>query len=310
MLHVADEVRAALADGGPVVALESTIIAHGLPYPDNVAVARELEATVRERGAVPATIAVIAGTPHIGLDASTLERLGRDGPRIAKAGAADLVAYVASGRDAATTVSSTALLAARAGIHVFATGGIGGVHRGDTGDVSTDLTTLASVPIACVSSGAKAILDLPRTLETLETLGVLVVGYGTDELPAFYTRSSGLKLEHCIADPDELARLLHARFDLLGQDGVLVANPIPEQAALAREYIDGIIEGALADAERAGIRGKQLTPFLLARIDQATGGVAVAANRALARNNAHVAADIAVARARLGAGSNLAPAPR
>ena len=295
MLHVADEVRAALAGGAAVVALESTIIAHGLPYPQNVEVARDLEAAVRAGGAVPATIAVIGGVPRIGLAADTLERLGRDGSRMAKAGAADLAACMAGGRDAATTVSATSLLAARAGIRVFATGGIGGVHRGDAGDVSSDLGTLAALPIACVSSGAKAILDLPRTLETLETLGVLVIGYRTGELPAFYTRTSGLSLEHRADDPAALAEVLRMRFDVLGQGGVLVANPIPAAAALEQAYIDGIIDRALAEAQQAGVRGKPLTPFLLARIAQATGGAAVAANRALARHNARTAADIAVA---------------
>jgi pseudouridine-5'-phosphate glycosidase len=295
MLHIADEARAALERGRAVVALESTIIAHGLPYPDNLAVAHALEAAVRARGAVPATIAVFGGTPRVGLGAAELEHLARHGRSMAKAGAADLSVHMARGSDAATTVSGTAFLAARAGIRLFATGGIGGVHRGDTGDVSSDLPTLAGLPIACVSSGAKAILDLPRTLETLETLGVLVVGYRTAELPAFYTRTSGLAIEHQVASAEELAGILAMRFDALGQGGVLVANPIPAEAALDGAVIDAVITGALQAAEDAGIRGKALTPFLLARIAEVTEGRAVAANRALAESNAALAAEIAVA---------------
>jgi pseudouridine-5'-phosphate glycosidase len=295
MLRIGDEARTALERGAAVVALESTIIAHGLPYPDNVAVAQALEAAVRAHGAVPATIAVLGGVARIGLDGGEIERLGQDGSGMAKAGAADLALHLARGTDAATTVSGTAFLAARAGIRVFATGGIGGVHRGDSGDVSSDLPTLAALPIACVSSGAKAILDLPRTLETLETLGVLVIGYRTAELPAFYTRSSGLPLEHQADSPADLAAILAMRFDALGQGGVLVANPIPAEAALARADIDAVIESALREAHAAGVRGKALTPFLLGRIAAVTGGKAVAANRALAESNAALAAEIAVA---------------
>jgi pseudouridine-5'-phosphate glycosidase len=295
MLRIGDEARTALEQGAAVVALESTIIAHGLPYPDNVGVAHALEAAVRSRGAVPATIAVLGGEARIGLGPDELERLGRHGSSMAKAGAADLALHLARGTDAATTVSGTAFLAARAGIRVFATGGIGGVHRGDTGDVSSDLPTLAALPIACVSSGAKAILDLPRTLETLETLGVLVIGYRTAELPAFYTRTSGLPLEHRAESAEELAAILATRFDALGQGGVLVANPIPAGAALPAADIDAVIESALREAESGGVRGKALTPFLLARIAAVTSGKAVAANRALAENNAALAAEIAVA---------------
>lgn len=295
MLHIADEARAALDRGHAVVALESTIIAHGLPYPDNLAVAHALETAVRARGAVPATIAVIGGKARVGLSEAELEHLARNGRAMAKAGAADLSVHMARDSDAATTVSGTAFLAARAGIRLFATGGIGGVHRGDTGDVSSDLPTLAALPIACVSSGAKAILDLPRTLETLETLGVLVVGYRTAELPAFYTRTSGLAIEHQAASAEDLAGILVTRFDALGQGGVLVANPIPAEAALDQTAIDAVIAQALQAAETAGIRGKALTPFLLARIAEVTQGKAVTANRALAENNAALAAEIAVA---------------
>ena len=299
MLQIAGEVRDALARGQAVVALESTIIAHGLPHPQNLAIAHDLEAAVRAHGAVPATIAVLAGIPRIGLDTSALEQLARGGKNIAKAGAADLAAFIATGRDAATTVSATALLAARAGIRLFATGGIGGVHRGSGRDVSNDLETLARVPVAVVSAGAKAILDLPQTLEMLETLGVLVAGFDTSDFPAFYTRRSGLVLEHRVADAAAAARLLQVRFDELGQNGVLIANPIPAHAAMDADQVAAAIARAMTDAEAAGITGKKLTPYLLARLAEVTGGASIAANRALAIHNAEVAADIAVAYSRL-----------
>ena len=294
-LDVAPEVADALAAGGAVVALESTIVAHGLPYPDNLAVARALEAAVRGGGAVPATIAVVAGRVKVGLDDAALAALAEHGARFAKTGAGELAVHLARGADAATTVSATAVIAARAGIRVFATGGIGGVHRGATGDVSHDLPALARTPIAVVSAGAKAILDLPRTLETLETLGVLVVGYGTGELPAFYTRSSGLALDHRVDDARALAAICRMRWDGLHQGGVLVCNPIPEDAALDRAMIDGAIDEALAAADAEGVTGKRLTPYLLARLARVTGGAAVAANRALAANNARVGAALAAA---------------
>ena len=294
-LDVAPEVAAALAVGAPVVALESTLVAHGLPYPDNLEVAHELEATVRAGGATPATIAVVAGRVRIGLPAAALATLAADGVRFAKAGAADLAVHLARGGDAATTVSATAVLARRAGIRVFATGGIGGVHRGDSGDVSHDLLALARTPIAVVSAGAKAILDLPRTLEQLEALGVLVVGHRTDELPAFYTRSSGLRLDHRVDDVATLAAICRARWDGLGQGGVLVCNPIPAAAALDEATIGAAIEAAVADARAEAVSGKRLTPVLLARLARATGGAAVAANRALVRHDAAVAAELAVA---------------
>jgi pseudouridine-5'-phosphate glycosidase len=286
-LAIADEVAAARA----VVALESTLVAHGLPWPDNLDVARELEATVRAAGAVPATIAVLDGRPRIGLSAEALERVARAGSSLAKAGATDLAVHLARNGSAATTVSATATLAARANISVFATGGIGGVHRGDTGDVSHDLVALARTPIAVVSAGAKAILDLPRTLEALETLGVLVIGYRCSDLPAFYARSSGLALDHRSDDILDLAAICRARWDGLG-GGVLVCNPIPEAAALA---LDTAIAGALAEAARANVTGKRLTPFLLAHLAQATGGASIRANRALAVHDAQVAAELAVA---------------
>jgi pseudouridine-5'-phosphate glycosidase len=277
---------------GPVVALESTLVAHGLPWPENLEVARELEHTVREGNALPATIAIVDGAVRIGLDDQTLELLARDGTRFAKAGATDLAVHLARKTSAATTVGGTAVLAARAKIRVFATGGIGGVHRGDTGDVSNDLTVLTRTPIVVVSAGAKAILDLPRTLEMLETLGVLVIGYQTSELPAFYMRSSGLALEHRVDSPDELAAIAHRHWEL-GGGGILVCNPIPANEGLPG--IDAAIEHALAEAAANKIAGKQLTPFLLARLAAMTGGASIRANRALAVHNAKLAAQLAVA---------------
>jgi pseudouridylate synthase len=293
-LHFSEEVTAAIAQREPLVALESTIVAHGLPWPDNLDVGRELEAAARGAGAVPATIAVFDGVARIGLSDAQLERLAREAGAFAKAGAADLPVILARGGNAATTVSATAMLAARAGIRVFATGGIGGVHRGDAMDVSSDLTTLARTPIAVVSAGAKAILDLARTLEVLETLGVLVIGYGTDEFPAFYTRHSGLRLEHRCDDADELARILVARWEL-GQGGVLIANPIPAEAAMPAARIEGAIEGAIAAAARHGISGKALTPYMLSELARTTGGASTQANRVLALNNVRLGAALAQA---------------
>jgi pseudouridine-5'-phosphate glycosidase len=290
----APEVATAKAGGTPIVALESTIVAHGLPWPDNLDIARDLEAAVRDGGAVPATIAIVDGVARVGLDADALERLARDGARFAKAGASDIGVHIARRTSAATTVSATATLAARAGIRVFATGGIGGVHRGDTGDVSHDLHALARTPIAVVSAGAKAILDLPRTYETLETLGVLVVGFGTDELPAFYTRTSGVALDHRADSPSELAAILRAHWDV-GGAGVLVCNPIPAADALDPAVVDAAIASALHDAATAGITGKRVTPHLLAALAAATSGASIRANRALAINNARLGAALAVA---------------
>jgi len=296
-----EEIRAALERGAPVLALESTIVAHGLPWPDNLEIGRALEQAAREAGAVPATIAVIDGAARIGLSDAQLERLAREAQTFAKAAAADLPVILARGGNAATTVSATATLAARAGIRVFATGGIGGVHRGDAMDISSDLTTLARPPIAVVSAGAKAILDLPRTLEVLETLGVLVIGYRTDDFPAFYMRRSGLRLEHRCDTPEALARILAARW-ALGQGGVLVANPIPEEAELPVEKIEAAISDALADAAREGIGGKALTPYLLSTLAQRTGGASIRANRVLALDNVRVGAAVARAWTQLQAG--------
>lgn len=288
-LVVEPEVTAARA----VVALESTLVAHGLPWPDNLAVARELEDTVRAHGATPATVAIVDSAVRIGLGGDALVRLARDGREHAKAGATDLAIHLARKTSAATTVSATAMLAARAGIRVFATGGIGGVHRGDSGDVSHDLVALSRTPIVVVSAGAKAILDLPRTLEMLETLGVLVVGYRTNELPAFYSRTSGLQLEHRVESAEEIAAIAHQHWHVLGaQSAILVCNPIPADAEID---VNDAIDDAIADAKLAGVAGKRLTPFLLARLADVTAGRSIRANRALALNNARVAAEIAVA---------------
>jgi pseudouridine-5'-phosphate glycosidase len=302
-LAFSDEVRAAIAERRPVVALESTLVAHGLPWPENFAVGRALEDEVRQHGAVPATVAVVAGRLTVGVDAATLERMARgadggDGAEWRKTGVADLGPLCACGGDGATTVSATTFAAARAGVRLFATGGIGGVHRGDAMDVSSDLGTLAREPVAVVSAGAKAILDLPRTLEALETLGVLTLGVRTDELPAFYTRASGLRLEHRVESADEAAQVLHAHWSLQ-RSGVLLANPIPKPHELDRETIDRAIEQALADAAKLGLRGKALTPHLLAFVSRATHKRSLAANRALALHNAAFAAEVACALAAL-----------
>jgi pseudouridine-5'-phosphate glycosidase len=292
MISLSPEVADALAERKPVVALESTIVAHGLPWPENFEVGRALEAEVRAHGAVPATIAVVSGRLTAGLDAPTLERMARGGFK--KVGVGDLGAICARGGDGATTVSATTFAAARAGIRLFATGGIGGVHRGDLLDVSSDLTTLGHEPVAVVSAGAKAILDLPRTLEMLETLGVPVVGVRADEFPAFYVTTSGLKLEHRVDTPDEAARLCAAHW-ALGLGGVLLANPIPKAHELDRVVIDHAIADALADAERLHIRGKQLTPHLLSFVARSTHKRSLQANRMLALHNAAFAAEVACA---------------
>jgi pseudouridine-5'-phosphate glycosidase len=296
MLRLTDEVRDALADGRPVLALESTIISHGMPYPDNVAMAREVEQIIRDHDVTPATIAVLDGVPRIGLDDEGLELLGSDGS-VRKVSIRDLPYVVARGEHGATTVASTMRLAALAGIRVFTTGGLGGVHRGagSTFDVSADLTELSLTAVTVVSAGVKSILDIGLTLERLETLGVPVLGYGTDELPAFYTRSSGYDVPLRVDTPDEVADLMRAKDALCIAGGISVANPIPEADEIPREQIDEIIEQALADLARLGITGKDITPYLLGRIVEITGGTSLTANIALVRNNAHLGARIASA---------------
>lgn len=294
LIRPSDEVAAALAASRPVVALESTIVAHGLPWPVNLEVGQALESAVRASGAVPATVAVVDGVVMAGLSPDLLERLARSPSSFVKASAADLGVLCASGASGATTVSATCFVAAQLGIRVFATGGIGGVHRGLSADVSSDLTVLARSRVAVVSAGAKAILDLPRTLEMLETLGVLVVGVGVSEFPAFYTRSSGLRLEHSVADAAAAARVCAARWALGDAGGVLLANPIPLSDELPSSLVETAIASALSEASAAGIVGKALTPFLLSRLAESTGQRSLAANRALAVHNATFAGQVAV----------------
>jgi pseudouridine-5'-phosphate glycosidase len=293
-LTFAPDVAEALADGAPVVALESTIITHGMPWPQNVETARRVEAEVRAAGAVPATIAIMAGRIHIGLTEAELDSLGqaRD---VAKLSRADLAACLVTGGMGATTVAATMICARLAGIRVFATGGIGGVHRGaeNSFDISADLKELAQTPVTVVAAGAKAILDLPKTLEVLETEGVPVIAYGQDDFPAFWSRASGLRAPLRMDTPAQiaLAHLMRERLGLPG--GQLVANPIPPEAEIAREVITPVIEAALAEAQAAGISAKAVTPFLLQRIFELTEGRSLTANIALVLNNARLAAAIA-----------------
>ena len=300
-LHLHEEVRDALSTGRPVVALESTIIAHGMPHPRNLETARALEDDVRAAGAVPAVIAVADGRLQIGCDAPLLERLATE-PGVAKVSRRDLGTALAGNGLGATTVSGTLIGARLAGIRVFATGGIGGVHRGVelTGDISADLQELAVSPVAVVSAGAKSILDLPRTLEALETLGVPVIGWRTDEFPAFFTPSSGLRLVHRADELDDLAARLAAQWEIGLATGALIANPIPDEAAAAAAPVEAATQAALKSAEAAGVAGRDLTPFLLAEIVKRTDGASLDANVALARNNARLAGGLAVALAARG----------
>jgi pseudouridine-5'-phosphate glycosidase len=293
LLEVHAEVAAALRDGRPVVALESTLIAHGLPWPLNLETARAAEEVVRNEGATPATVAVWKGRPTVGLDTAQLEALARDGD-VLKASRRDLGVALAQKRTAATTVAATMFLAHQAGIRLFATGGIGGVHRETAGawDVSADLMELARVPVAVVCAGAKSILDLPRTLEVLETLSVPVLGYGTDAFPAFYLRTSGEPVTARADTPDELAALLQAHWAMDGA-GVVVAQPLPADVALEPEEFEQAFREAEWQAVEAGIRGKKRTPFLLARLADITGGKTLRANQTLIRANAQLAARIA-----------------
>jgi pseudouridine-5'-phosphate glycosidase len=292
------EVAKALAEGRPVVALESSVTAQGLPPPHNLESARACEAAVRAAGAVPAITAVLAGQPVAGLTDEELEQLVAPANRTCKVGERDLAAAATFGLWGATTVSATCAIADAAGIPVFATGGIGGVHREaeQTFDISQDLLAIARCRVAVVTAGAKAILDLPRTLEALESLGVPVIGYGTLEFPAFFTNKSGLALEHRVVNADQAAKLLHARWDRLGQQGgVLFANPVPQGAEAHPDEINEAIEDALRAAKEHGVKGKALTPFLLSEVSRRTGGESLHANLALLKSNARVAAEIAVA---------------
>lgn len=298
-LSLHPDVRAALETGRPVVALESTIISHGMPYPTNVQTAREVESLVREAGAVPATIAVMNGRIRVGLSDQQLEELG-EARHVRKVSRRDLPFVLASGQMGATTVAGTMICAHLAGISVFVTGGIGGVHREGqvTLDVSADLMELARTPVAVVCAGAKAILDLPRTLEVLETHGVPVIGFQTSEFPAFYTRSSGLPVDVQLDTPEAVAATMRAKWDLGLGGGVLVATPVPQEHAMDAREVDGVIEQALEDARAKNIRGKDVTPFLLAKIVEKTGGRSLQTNVALVKNNAQVGAAIAVAYSR------------
>lgn len=302
-LDIAPEVVHALNTGLPVVALESTIISHGMPYPQNVATAMQVEAEVRVQGAVPATIAIVNGRLKAGLSAQEIESLGRSGREAVKVSRRDIPFIVAAGKTGATTVASTMIIAAMAGIRIFATGGIGGVHRGaeHSFDISADLQELATTPVAVVCAGAKSILDLRLTLEYLETHGVPVVGYRTHSLPAFFTRESGFPVDYRIDTSVEIANVLHAKWSMGLKGGMVIANPIPEAFAMPRARIDQAIEQALRDAQVLKVGGKESTPFLLARVNELTGGDSLAANIQLVLNNARLAAAIGADLVALGA---------
>ncbi|MBP6720514.1 MAG: pseudouridine-5'-phosphate glycosidase [Rhodoferax sp.] len=293
-LDIAPEVQQALRDNKPVVALESTIISHGMPYPQNVTTALQVEAEVRAHGAVPATIAIIDGRLKAGLSEEDIELLGKRGRDAVKVSRRDIPFVIAAGQMGATTVASTMIISAMAGIKIFATGGIGGVHRNaqQSFDISADLQELAQTPVAVVCAGAKSILDLRLTLEYLETHGVPVVGYQTDTLPAFFTRDSEFSVDYRLNSPLEIARVLHAKWSMGLQGGMVIANPIPDAFAMPRALIDGAIEQALQEASAQGIGGKESTPFLLARVCELTGGDSLAANIQLVLNNARLAAAV------------------
>ena len=300
-LSISEEVRQALSEGRPVVALESTIISHGMPYPQNVETALRVEQTIRDNGAVPATIAIIGGKLKAGCTKEEIEYLGKKGQAVIKASRRDLPVLIARREDGATTVTTTMRIAAMAGIRVFATGGIGGVHRGaeTTMDISADLEELAQTPVMVICAGAKSILDLGLTLEYLETKGVPVIGYQTEELPAFYTRKSGFSVDYRIDSPKELAEAFKAKLDLGLKGGMLVTNPIPEQYSMPADVINKAIDEAVAEANRLGIHGKQTTPFLLAKIKDLTGGDSLDSNIQLVLNNARLAAKTAAELAHL-----------
>lgn len=295
-IRVSDEVGRALAGGRPVVALESTIIAHGFPYPANLECALEAERVARDEGAVPAAVAIIDGEARVGLARSDIERLATE-RGVAKASTRDIATVMALGQTGATTVAATMAIAARAGVRVFATGGIGGVHRGGatTFDVSADLEELARTRVAVVCAGAKSVLDIGLTLEYLETRGVPVIGYRTDEFPAFYSRSSGLPVSARVDDPEAVARVLRIRDELGLTGGEVVANPIPQEHEVPRADLDSWIDAALAEAEREGVVGKDVTPFLLARIHELSDGASERANKELVYSNVRLAARIAAA---------------
>nr|WP_315847974.1 pseudouridine-5'-phosphate glycosidase [uncultured Rhodoferax sp.] len=301
-LDIAPEVQRALDAGQPVVALESTIISHGMPYPQNVATALQVEQEVRDHGAVPATIAIVNGRLKAGLSPAEIEALGKSGRDVVKVSRRDVPFIVAAGATGATTVASTMIIAAMAGIRLFATGGIGGVHRGaqQSFDVSADLQELAQTPVAVVCAGAKSILDLRLTLEYLETHGVPVVGYQTNALPAFFTRDSAFSVDYRLDTPQAIARALHVKWAMSLKGGMVIANPIPEAYAMPRAAIDAAIEQALAEAQAQNIGGKECTPFLLARVCDITGGDSLAANIQLVLNNARLASAVGIELAGMG----------
>ncbi|HBW12899.1 MAG TPA: pseudouridine-5-phosphate glycosidase [Proteiniclasticum sp.] len=294
------EVKEALENGKPVVALESTIISHGMPYPKNVETALRVEEIIRENGAVPATIGIIGGVLKAGLTKEEIDYMGK-APDVAKVSRRDIPYIVSMKKDGATTVASTMIIADMAGIKIFATGGIGGVHRGaeTTMDISADLEELAATDVAVVCAGAKSILDIGLTLEYLETKGVPVFGYGTKELPAFYTRKSGFPVDYQIDTPEEMASVLKTKWSLGLHGGALIANPIPENYSMDEAFITKVIEDAVVEANEKGIKGKETTPFLLAKIKEITGGDSLESNIQLVYNNAEVAAKVAVAYSKL-----------
>lgn len=294
-LSISPEVQEALKNNKPIVALESTIISHGMPYPKNVETALEVQNIIRENGAVPATIAIIDGFLKVGLTKSEIDYLGKKGTEVIKVSRRDIPYVVAKKLDGATTVSATMIISAMAGIKVFATGGIGGVHRGAelTFDISNDLEQLGQTNVSVVCAGAKAILDLPKTLEYLETKGVLVVGYKTKKLPAFYSSSSEYNVDVCIDTPDEIADMIKVKDELDIKGGILITNPIPQEFEVPHEVIDKVIEQAIKEMDEKGIKGKESTPFLLAKICELTGGTSLESNIKLVFNNCKLAAQIA-----------------
>ena len=296
-IKVNPEVEKAVKEGRPVVALESTIISHGMPYPQNVETALKVESIVREHGAIPATIGIIDGIGIVGMNAEEIEAFGKKGQEIPKVSRRDLATIIAKGSWGATTVATTMILANLAGVEFFVTGGIGGVHRGAelSFDVSADLEELARTNVTVICAGAKAILDLPKTMEVLETKGVPVLGYGTEELPAFYTRKSGLKVDARVDSPEETAAIIKAKRELKLDGGVLITNPILEEDSMDADEINAVIDKALAEMDEKGIKGKECTPFLLAKVAEITGGDSLAANIKLVFNNAAVGSEIAKA---------------
>ena len=299
-LDIQPEIAEAIKEGKPVVALESTILSHGMPFPENVEFAHKVEKIVRGEGAIPATTAIIDGKLKVGLSSDELDLMCR-AENVGKVSRRDVAVYLATGMNGATTVATTMLIAAMAGIRIFATGGIGGVHRGgeDSMDISADLQELANTPVAVVCAGAKMILDLGRTLEYLETQGVPVLGYQTDEFPAFYCSKSGYKLDYNAESPEVIAKIMKTKWDLGLKGGLVIGNPIPEEFALDFDWMNGVIDAALKKADDLGIRGKYITPFLLAEIKDMTEGVSFASNLELAYNNARLASRIAKAYAAL-----------